>query len=94
MPKFGANPGGPMARFATWPIRALYGRADAVGCISHAIEQEAHGALCLRTALPRVQQGPIEQSGRGLRGLSHAAGYADPAPSGNRSRVPDAQQRS
>jgi glycosyltransferase involved in cell wall biosynthesis len=44
MSKIGAKPGGPMASFATWPIRTLYGRADAIGCISHAIEQEALAA--------------------------------------------------
>ena len=35
------NPAGPVARLATLPIRSMYGRADAIGCISHAIEREA-----------------------------------------------------
>lgn len=38
---FGANPQGLLARTATWPIRAIYGRADAICCISRAIEREA-----------------------------------------------------
>jgi glycosyltransferase involved in cell wall biosynthesis len=37
----GVNPSGLMARLATWPIRASYGRVDAIGCISHGIEREA-----------------------------------------------------
>jgi glycosyltransferase involved in cell wall biosynthesis len=37
----GANPAGLLARLATWPIRAIYRRADALGCISRAIEHEA-----------------------------------------------------
>ena len=42
-----------------------------------------------------LQQGAIEQSGRGLRGLSHDAGYADHAGQCNLlSLVPDALQRS
>jgi glycosyltransferase involved in cell wall biosynthesis len=36
----GANPQGPTARLITWPIRAVYGRADAIACISRGIEQE------------------------------------------------------
>jgi glycosyltransferase involved in cell wall biosynthesis len=38
--KLGANPDGPTARLATWPIRTLYGRADAIACISRGIERE------------------------------------------------------
>jgi glycosyltransferase involved in cell wall biosynthesis len=38
--KVGANPEGPTARLATWPIRAMYRRADAIACISRGIERE------------------------------------------------------
>ena len=38
--KLGANPDGPIARLATWPIRAMYRRADAIACISRGIERE------------------------------------------------------
>ena len=41
------------------------------------VEQEGHRAPRLRAPLPRMQQCAIEQGGRGLRILSHAAGYAD-----------------
>jgi glycosyltransferase involved in cell wall biosynthesis len=46
----GANPDGLVARLLTWPIRALYGRADAIGCISRAIEREA-----LAEGVPRAR---------------------------------------
>jgi len=38
---FEIGPASPMTRLGTWPVRALYRHADALGCISHAIEQEA-----------------------------------------------------
>ncbi len=37
----GASPHGALARLASWPVRALYRRADALAAISHAIEREA-----------------------------------------------------
>jgi glycosyltransferase involved in cell wall biosynthesis len=48
--RVGVDPEGTTAKLATWPIRALYGRADAIGCISHAIEQEA-----LAEGVPRAR---------------------------------------
>ena len=39
--RVGAAPEGPLARLATWPVRALYGRTDAIACISHGLEREA-----------------------------------------------------
>jgi glycosyltransferase involved in cell wall biosynthesis len=37
----GVRPGSAAERAVTWPVRFLYGRADAFACISHAIEREA-----------------------------------------------------
>ena len=37
----GVAPHGSLARVATWPIRAVYGRARAILCISRSIEREA-----------------------------------------------------
>ena len=37
----GVNPAGRVARAIKRPIRALYGRADAIACISHELEREA-----------------------------------------------------
>lgn len=37
----GVAPGGNLARMSTWIVRALYRRADAIACISHALEREA-----------------------------------------------------
>ena len=37
----GIAPSGRIARFVKRPIRAVYGRADAIACISHEIEREA-----------------------------------------------------
>jgi glycosyltransferase involved in cell wall biosynthesis len=37
----GVRPGSPAERMATWPVRFLYGHADAFACISRAIEREA-----------------------------------------------------
>ena len=42
--KIGASPQGSLASLATWPIRTIYGRADAIGCISRSIEREALAA--------------------------------------------------
>jgi glycosyltransferase involved in cell wall biosynthesis len=38
------TPGGLVPTFIRWPAIALYRRADAVACISHALEREARGA--------------------------------------------------
>jgi glycosyltransferase involved in cell wall biosynthesis len=38
---FEIEPASPIKQLATWPIRALYRRADAIGCISRGIEREA-----------------------------------------------------
>ena len=67
-------------------------RGEPVGHVLNCpIEQEGDLAQRPRAALPRLQQGAIEQGGRDLRGLSHAAGYADHAGNGNHSRGPDAE---
>jgi glycosyltransferase involved in cell wall biosynthesis len=39
--RLGLSRSGVAATGATWPVRALYGHADAIGCISHALEREA-----------------------------------------------------
>jgi D-inositol-3-phosphate glycosyltransferase len=39
--KIGVAPTGRLARMLKWPVRALYGRADTIACISHEIEREA-----------------------------------------------------
>lgn len=39
--RLGMAPHGRVAHAATWFVRALYGRADAIACISHALEREA-----------------------------------------------------
>ena len=39
--ELGVRRDGALANIATWPMRALYGRADAIGCISRGIEREA-----------------------------------------------------
>lgn len=46
----GARPDGGIAAAFTWPIRALYRRADAIGCISRGIEQET-----LDAGVPRAR---------------------------------------
>ena len=46
----GFHPDGIAGRVATWPIRASYARADAIGCISRAIEREA-----LAAGVPRAK---------------------------------------
>lgn len=38
--RLGGSRDGVAARALTWPVRALYGRADAIGCISRGIERE------------------------------------------------------
>lgn len=40
----GIPPNGLAARVLTWPVRAVYGRADALACISHDLEREALAA--------------------------------------------------
>jgi glycosyltransferase involved in cell wall biosynthesis len=46
--RFGVRPQGVIARTVTWPVRAVYGRADALACISHDLEREA-----LASGVPR-----------------------------------------
>ena len=38
------TPGGLVRRLLTWPVIAVYRRADAVACISHGLEREARAA--------------------------------------------------
>ncbi len=46
--RLGLSTTGRAARAATWPVRALYRRADALACISHGLEREA-----LEAGVPR-----------------------------------------
>ncbi len=46
----GISRDGALANAATWPVRALYGRVDAIGCISRGIEREA-----LEAGIPRAR---------------------------------------
>lgn len=39
--RWGLSSAGALARLAKWPVRAIYGRADAFACISREIEREA-----------------------------------------------------
>jgi len=48
--RLGIGPQSAVAQAATWPIRALYGRADGLGCISRGIEREA-----LEAGVPRAR---------------------------------------
>jgi hypothetical protein len=49
MSKFGAKPGGPMMRVATWPIRALR-TCDAIGCIRARLNRKLWPQVCHGTA--------------------------------------------
>ena len=43
--RLGVKPRGVLARAVKWPVRSLYGKADAYACISREIEQEARSAV-------------------------------------------------
>jgi glycosyltransferase involved in cell wall biosynthesis len=48
--RLGLRRDGTIARMATWPVRVLYRRTDAIACISHSLEQEA-----LDAGIPRAR---------------------------------------
>lgn len=52
--RLGLDPRRGLARLLKWPVRALYGKADAYACISREIEQEARESLAKRALVQYV----------------------------------------